>query len=242
MIKIFKIKHNGSSSFWLNGMVLLFISMSMIFLIFTHQIINKINYSIEDAMTYSVLGAATIDKERLAVTGDVYVDDYQKCFNTFCSLFSKNTGCDLFIGGEAGGSDEHRFFDFSDNKKIKIKKFIIYDVPTDSSFDERFKNPDPIDGLRHMRGEIHSYIDGNWSITEYTEIPGSGVLYYTIDSAQNAHYFVKTPDIPTKSGSKQNVEITQTSIFVEMEIPLKVKFFNIRGTTTKCQIINIVNK
>ena len=244
-MNILKKKSRGNVTFWANGMLLIFIAVCMMFLLFTHEIINQVNYEIEDAITYSALGAATIDKERFAITNDIYVDDYAKCLKTFEELFSENTGCGDFIEGEASGDLSHGYFDFSEDKRIKIKKFIIYDVPTvegkDGGYLSVYTDPDD-PTIYAMRGEKYTYSDKSWASSERVMgIPDSGTLYYTFDGT-NKQFFEQSPDIKTRTGGTINVPITKTCIYVEMEIPLKIKFFDIHATTTKSQIINIENR
>ena len=224
-----KSKSEGNMTFWASGAIILLIGISMCFLILAHNVINKVNYSLEDSITFSTLGAALVDKDRYAITGDMYVKDAQECFDNFCDLFSENTGCGKFINGEASGSEDHRFFDFSDGKKIKITKFIIYNIPANKSV-----NTD-LSPVEAWWGERYPFYNGSLGVYDGSNEDGIGRHSYGSEEKP----IEMSPEVETKDGGKKTVPITSTSIFVEMEIPIKIGIFNIKGTITKTQIINI---
>ena len=227
-----KKRHNGNTTFWASGMMLVFVGICLCLLSYTYRIIDKARISVEDAITFSALGAALVDNSRNAITGDLYIEDANECYENYCSLFSENTGCGEFINGEASGDTNHLFFDFSDGKKIKIKKFIIYNIPNQKSMNEETTALDPC-----FWGEKYVFENGVYNVSQSFGSNEVGIGYYSYGSGDIP--VEVSPDIRTRSGTTITQDINKTSIFVEMEIPIRIGFMNIKGTITKSQIVNI---
>lgn len=230
-------KHEGSTTFWAVGGMVVFISLCLCLIIFARSTVLSVNRFVEDTITSSVLGAALVDRDRYAIMGDVYIDNPNTCYQNFCNLFSKNAQTDAFSNGTAYGSEDHPFIDFGDGNYVKINKFIIYDIPHKGVYN-------PTTGKYELRGEKHSLAGTIMSTGSDSDGVGN-YIYGTYDDIDNITYTEKSPKMTTATGTEEDVTITKTCIFVEMEIPLRINFRNpftqekIEGTVIKAQLIDI---
>lgn len=200
-------KHDGNITFWATGFMAIILTISIVFLMMAHEKINQINASIEDIITSSALSAAILDRDRYAITGDIYINDNQECLSNYEAMFAFNEGINDFNSvAEVSGDNSHPYIDFLSGN-IKILKFIVYNIP---------KYPQ---STGDFIGEQYTYQNQHWaSLTT--------VNYGNLSTTK----YIKDP---------LNNDIMETSIYVEMEIPIKLGFFGIKGTITKAQTVAI---
>jgi hypothetical protein len=189
-------------------------AMFICYFVIMHQKIDLIKASVEDEITSSVLGGSLVDRKKYSLSGDIYIENNRESLKNFEEIFSYMEDLNGFeADGSTAGKITHPYFDFEkpDNQVI-IKKYIVYNVPLEPNTEG------------HYIGEQYIYEDGAWKKENKECNYGSGFGTPT----ENA--VVRTP---------LGAEIKQTAVYVEIEMPLKIGFFNIRNTVTKKQTVYI---
>lgn len=170
MSSMFMKRHKGNITFWATGYMWIITSMVVLYLLITHVTIDEIKCSIEDIITSSVLSAALIDNDRYAISGDLYIQDYEDCMKRFEHYFSELEGIGSFdSSGRADGPTDHTYLDFRTGDKVVIKKFIIYNVSNTPN------------DIGHLIGEQYTFDNGHWAA-----IP-------SVDFGSTSNPYVKTP-------------------------------------------------
>lgn len=203
-------KYKGNITFWATGYMWIITSMAILYLLIAYVTIDEIKCSIEDIITSSALSAALIDNDRYAISGDLYIQDYEDCIEKFEHYFAELEGINNFdTSGKADGPSEHAYLNFKTGDKVIIKKFIIYNVSNTPN------------SVGHFTGEQYTFNNGHWATLT------------SVDFGSASDSYIKTP---------LNKPVTTTCIYVEMELPINVHFFGIKGKITKAQTIAIETK
>ena len=218
--KLQRHKNKGQISFLLVGLVCLWMVMFLCYFQLTYQKIELVKSSVEDEIVSAVLSGSVVDREIYSITGNIYVTDKQKSLKNFEEIFSyvenlsvlDSKGNAFNSKGEAVGLLTHPYFDFEDENKIKILEYTIYNVPLRANSEGDYI------------GEIYTFKNGSWSVVNTNCNYGKHI------GETGETLYITTP---------LGEPVGKTAVYVELELPLKIGFFNIRNTVKKAQLVSI---
>ena len=218
--KLIAHKTKGNTTFVIVGFVCLWMAMFICYFLLTHNKIELIKASIEDEITSAILSGSLVDRRKYSQLNIIYIEDKETSLDNFEKIFGYTEGLapydtNLFVDGEIGGPQTHPYFDFDpddETKKVKILEYIIYNVPTEPNADGDYI------------GEKFVFKDNQWSSEDLACNFGRD---FGTDTEQS---YIQTP---------LGENVTKTCVYIKMEMPLKVGFFNIKNTVTKEQTVLI---
>lgn len=170
---LLKRKRKGSLTFWIYGMFFILFMYTLMSRELALQNLNVIKESVEDNLISSVLAACRLDKEGMALDSNVCIspDDSQppiESFNLFKDLFGQNMDIGDILDDSTNswhGNKNHYYLDFTENKKLDIIDYIVYNVP------------DSGDGYIAVYHKNEGALVGTWSM--YSNVPEDDPLWIT---------------------------------------------------------------
>lgn len=218
-----KRKGNGEL---IRSIMLLFYSMVLVIIGISVKYSKVLKNNIDDTIVSSGLAAAVIDQDIYSTDGKLYIDKYNS-LTLFENCMKANLGINDFINNEID-IDTVEFGDKLIGDKARIIEYRIYNVFNGSpakiipSDDPKLQ---PIVLAEERGAEISKsvYKDGAWKSDEIVASTPDYIEDFNISYYEN--------DI--------DETIDQTSIYVEIEIPIKTLHGQIKGIIKQKKIFSV---
>lgn len=218
-----KRKGNGEL---IRSIMLLFYSMVLVIIGISVKYSKVLKNNIDDTIVSSGLAAAVIDQDIYSTDGKLYIDKYNS-LTLFENCMKANLGINDFINNEID-IDTVEFGDKLIGDKVRIIEYRIYNVFNGSpakiipSDDPKLQ---PIVLAEERGAEISKsvYKDGAWKSDEIVASTPDYIEDFNISYYEN--------DI--------DETIDQTSIYVEIEIPIKTLHGQIKGIIKQKKIFSV---